>query len=125
MAITSFGMYSYTPFLVTMYLDCGEYFLWKTGKDTRAIATGLASPPMKIGMALGGSIGLYLLGATGYVAGFTPTAAWVSEFMMVTFQVPAFVYLLAALIVAVMYKIKDADVAKYAQENQERMNAAK
>ena len=125
MAITSFGMYSYTPFLVTMYLDCGEYFLWKTGKDTRAIATGLASPPMKIGMALGGSIGLYLLGATGYVAGFTPTAAWVSEFMMVTFQVPAFVYLLAALIVAVMYKIKDSDVAKYAQENQERMNAAK
>ena len=125
MAITSFGMYSYTPFLVTMYLDCGEYYLWKTGKDTRSIAMGLASPPMKIGMALGGTIGLYLLGATGYVAGFTPTAAWINEFMLVTFQVPAFVYLLAALIVAVLYKITTADATKYAQENQERMNAAK
>ena len=93
MAVTSFGSYTYTPFLVTMYLDCGEYYLWKTGKDTRSIAMGLASPPMKIGMALGGTIGLYLLGATGYVAGFTPTAAWIEEFMVVTFMVPG-IYLL-------------------------------
>ena len=107
------------------YLDCGEYYLWKTGKDTRAVAAGLASPPMKIGMALGGSIGLYLLGATGYVAGFTPTAAWVSEFMDVTFLIPACVYLAAAIILGFGYKIKDADAARYAQENHERaMKAA-
>ena len=125
MAVTSFGSYTYTPFLVTMYLDCGEYYLWKTGKDTRSIAMGLASPPMKIGMALGGTIGLYLLGATGYVAGFTPTAAWIEEFMVVTFMVPAFIYFAAALIMGTMYKITTADATKYAQENQERMNAAK
>ena len=108
-----------------MYLDCGEYYLWKTGKDTRSIAMGLASPPMKIGMALGGTIGLYLLGATGYVAGFTPTQAWIEEFMIVTFMVPAFIYFAAALIMGTMYKITTAEAAKYAQENQERMNAAK
>ncbi len=125
MAVTSFGIYTYSPYIVTMYLDCGEYYLWKTGKDTRAVAAGLASPPMKIGMALGGSIGLYLLGATGYVAGFTPTAAWVSEFMDVTFLIPACVYLAAAIILGFGYKIKDADAARYAQENHERaMKAA-
>jgi len=120
-AITSFGMYTYTPYIVTMFLDCGEWFLWKTGKDTRAVAAGLASPPMKIGMALGGSIGLYLLGTTGYVAGFTPDAAWIDKFMNICFFVPALVYLAAAVIMIVFYRISDADAAKYAQENAAKM----
>lgn len=121
MAVTSFGTYTYTPFIVTMFLDCGEYFLWKTGKDTRAVAAGLASPPMKIGMALGGTIGLFLLSSTGYVAGFTPDAAWADKFMRACFMVPGVVYLVAAVIMLVCYTIKDADAAKYAQENAAKM----
>jgi Na+/melibiose symporter-like transporter len=121
MAVTSFGTYTYTPYVIIMFLDCGEYFLWKTGKDTRAVAAGLASPPMKIGMALGGTIGLYLLGATGYVAGFTPDAAWVEKFMNVTFLIPAIVFIVSGVIMAVGYKISDADAAKYAQENAAKM----
>ena len=45
-----------------MYLDCGEVYLNKTGKDMRSIAMGLGSPPMKIGMAVGGATA-YLKGA--------------------------------------------------------------
>lgn len=45
--------------------------------------------------------------------------------MVVTFMVPAFIYFAAALIMGTMYKITTADATKYAQENQERMNAAK
>lgn len=121
MAVTTFCMYTYTPYVAIMFMDCGEYFLWKTGKDTRAVAAGLASPPMKIGMALGGSIGLYLLNSTGYVAGFTPDAAWASSFMRTCFMVPGLVYIAAGVFMLLFYKLTDADAAKYAQENAERM----
>lgn len=112
--------YTYSAYSITMYLDCGEYYLNKTGKDTRTIAMSLGSPPMKIGMALGGSIGLYLLSSTGYVPGFTPDAAWQGNFMMVCWILPAIVYLASAILLAVGYKITDSDAAKYAQENAER-----
>ena len=121
MSMSMFGTYTYMPFMVTMFLDCGEYFLWKTGKDTRAVAAGLASPPMKIGMALGGSIGLYLLNSTGFMPGFTPDAAWPAKFMRASFMIPGFVYIAAALIMLLFYKISDTDAAKYAQENVDKM----
>lgn len=112
--------YTYSAYSITMYLDCAEYYLNKTGKDTRTIAMSLGSPPMKIGMALGGSIGLYLLSSTGYVPGFTPDAAWQGNFMMVCWILRAIVYLASAILLAVGYKITDSDAAKYAQENAER-----
>ncbi len=121
MALNTFGMYTYTPFVMTMFMDCGEWYLWKTGKDTRAVANGLASPPLKIGMALGGSIGLYLLSATGYVPGFTPDAMWVEKYMNYAFLIPAAIYLAAALILMVGYRIKDDEAAKCAQENAEKL----
>lgn len=120
MGFGALGTYMYMPFSITMYLDCGEWFLNKTGKDTRSVAVGLSSPPMKIGMAVGGSIGLYLLSATGYVAGFTPDATWTGKFMFICWIIPAAVYLVSALCLALFYKISDADAARYAQENAEK-----
>ena len=117
MSLGTCGTYVYSSFQVTMYLDCGEWYLNKTGKDMRTIAIGLASPPLKIGMAVGGTIGLYLLGATGYVAGFTPDAAWVKSFMFICWIVPAVIYFAAAAIMAFCYKITDAEAARCAQEN--------
>lgn len=118
------GTYAFMPYMVIMFLDAGEYFLWKTGKDTRAIAAGLASPPMKIGMFVGNTLGLTLLSMTGFASGgaFTVDAAWVASFMKVTYLIPAGFYLLAAIIMIVCYKISDADAAKYAQENAAKMN---
>ena len=117
MSFGTCGTYIYSSFQVTMYLDCGEWYLNKTGKDMRTIAIGLASPPLKIGMAVGGTIGLYLLGATGYVAGFTPDEAWVKSFMFICWIVPAVIYFAAAAIMAIFYKITDAEAARCAQEN--------
>lgn len=120
MSVGMAGTYLYQAFAITMYLDCGEWYLNKTGKDMRSIAMGLGSPPMKIGMAVGGTIGLYLLSSTGYVAGFVPDAAWVSKFMFICWIVPAIFYLAAAALLAVGYKITDAEAARCAQENAER-----
>lgn len=120
MSIGMCGTYLYQAFAITMYLDCGEVYLNKTGKDMRSIAMGLGSPPMKIGMAVGGTIGLYLLSGTGYVAGFVPDAAWVSKFMFICWIVPAIIYILGAVVLAIGYKITDAEAGRCAQENAER-----
>lgn len=121
-----FGSYCFMPYMVILFLDAGEYFLWKTGKDTRAVAAGLASPPMKIGMFVGNTLGLTLLSLTGFVAGgFTPSPEWAMSFMKVTFLVPAVFYAVAAVIMLIGYKITDADAAKYAQENAAKMAQGK
>ena len=117
MSVGMCGTYLYQAFAMTMYLDCGEVYLNKTGKDMRSIAMGLGAPPMKIGMAVGGSIGLALLESTGYVAGFTPDAAWISSFMLICWIVPALFYFAGAALMVVGYKITDAEAGRCAQEN--------
>ena len=122
MSLMMAGTYTWMPYMVVLYLDAGEYFLYKTGKDTRAIAAGLASPPMKIGMTVGNTLGLALLSAIGFVSGgaFEINTAWISNFMRVTFMLPGLIYLASAIILLVFYKISDKDAAKYAQANAEK-----
>ena len=127
MSLMMAGTYTWMPYMVVLYLDAGEYFLYKTGKDTRAIAAGLASPPMKIGMTVGNTLGLALLAAIGFVSGgaFEINTAWISNFMRVTFMLPGLIYLASAIILLVFYKISDKDAAKYAQANAEKMQQSK
>ena len=123
MSLMMAGTYTWMPYMVVLYLDAGEYFLYKTGKDTRAIA----SPPMKIGMTVGNTLGLALLSAIGFVSGgaFEINTAWISNFMRVTFMLPGLIYLASAIILLVFYKISDKDAAKYAQANAEKMQQSK
>lgn len=127
MSLMMAGTYTWMPYMVVLYLDAGEYFLYKTGKDSRAIAAGLASPPMKIGMTVGNTLGLALLSAIGFVSGgaFEINTAWISNFMRVTFMLPGLIYLASAIILLVFYKISDKDAAKYAQANAEKMQQSK
>lgn len=123
MSLMMAGTYTWMPYMVVLFLDAGEYFLYKTGKDTRAIAAGLASPPMKIGMTVGNTLGLALLSAIGFVSGgaFEITTTWITNFMRVTFMLPGFIYLAAGIIMLLFYKITDKDAAKYAEANAEKM----
>lgn len=121
MSIGMCGTYLYQAFAITMYLDCGEVYLNKTGKDMRSIAMGLGSPPMKIAMAVGGTIGLKLLASTGFAPDFVPGPDWASKFMLVCWIVPALFYFAGAALMTVSYKITDAEAARCAQENAERM----
>ena len=127
MSLMMAGTYTWMPYMVVLYLDAGEYFLYKTGKDTRAIAAGLASPPMKIGMTVGNTLGLALLSAIGFVSGgaFEINTAWISNFIRVTFMLPGLIYLASAIILLVFYKISDKDAAKYAQANAQKMQQSK
>ena len=121
--VSTFIMYAYSPFVMLLYMDAGEYHFNKTGKDTRGIVMGLSSPPMKIGMAVGGTIGLWLLGRTGYQAGFTPSPDWVNSYMFAAYIIPACIALVAACVFVIFYRLSDEDAARAAQENYAKLQA--
>ena len=121
--VSTFIMYAYSPFVMLLYMDAGEYHFNKTGKDTRGIVMGLSAPPMKIGMAVGGTIGLWLLGRTGYEAGFTPSPDWVNSYMFAAYIIPACIALVAACVFVIFYRLSDEDAARAAQENYAKLQA--
>jgi Na+/melibiose symporter-like transporter len=51
---------------VNFYLDCGEYHLFKTGKDNKAFTMSMYGVSIKIAFALSSVAIAYLLGASGY-----------------------------------------------------------
>lgn len=123
-AIGGAFIYMFTGFGPNYFIDCGEYYLYQTGKDTRNIAIALYSVPMKIGMMLGGAIGVYGLAAIGYTPNITVTPAFQNHFLMILAAIPAVLILIGALITAVGYKLTDEKAAFYAGENVKRMQAA-
>ena len=124
-AMSYFVVYMYTPFLMLCYMDAAEWHFNKTGKDTRGIAVGLATPPMKIGMALGGTIGLTLLANTGFTnAPPADLASWIPKFATITYWVPAGFYLVMAFLFVTLYRLSDAEAARCAQENYAKLQAA-
>ena len=123
-SLNTFAMYTYTPFVMLTYMDAAEWHFNKTGKDTRGIAMGLATPPMKIGMALGGTIGLTLLANTGFdIPGVAGSAEWIPKFMTITYWVPACFYLVLAILFVLLYRLSDEEAARCAQENYAKLMA--
>lgn len=124
-AMSYFVVYMYTPFLMLMYMDAAEWHFNKSGKDTRGIAVGLATPPMKIGMALGGTIGLTLLANTGFTnAPPADIASWIPKFATITYWVPAGFYLVMAILFVTLYRLSDEEAARCAQENYAKLQAS-
>lgn len=123
--IMSIAMYLFSGFTVNYMLDAGEYHLNKTGQDNRGVAMGMMNVPMKIGMMIGGAIGGYGLSIAGYTAGMTASTSFISKFMVIFGIVPGVFCFLSALVMMVGHRISDADAARYAKENAERMAAAK
>ena len=111
------AMAFYSGFGQQYYLDCGEYGYWQSGKDNRPVALAIGNMPIKIGFMLGGSIGMYALALIGYVPNMVPTPEFASAFMMILGGIPAAFYVVATIIIAIGYKIKDSDVVKYTEEN--------
>lgn len=119
-AIGGGAVYLFSSFGANYFIDCGEYHLYKTGKDNRMIAISMFSVPMKIGMALGGAIANYGLAFIGYEFGMTIDAAFTNNFMLLLAIVPAVLVLIGAVIMQVGYKITDEDAVRYAAENAAR-----
>lgn len=116
-AIGGAAAYMFTSFGANYFVDCGEYYLHKTGKDTRDVAISMFSVPMKIGMALGGAIATYGLTFIGYKAHMTVDSIFSNKFLILLAFVPAALVFLGAFIMGIGYKITDEDAQRYAEEN--------
>lgn len=115
--IMTLGMYMYTGFGVNYMLDAGEYGLYKTGKDNRAVAISMFNLQIKVGMTLGGAIIGYGLSIIGYEAGMAVTSEFIKHFMLLFGGLPAILYFIGSLVMFKGYKITDKDAAWYAEEN--------
>ncbi len=123
-SLFSIAMYIYFGFNANYTIDTGEYHLHKTGKDNRSVANGMMNIPFKIGLLIGGSVPMLVLGKIGYKPNMEQTPEFIEKFMMMFGLFPAAFCLLAAILMLFFYKITDADAARYARENQERSAAA-
>jgi Na+/melibiose symporter-like transporter len=128
--LTMVGSNIWMGFGGNYFVDAGEYGFWKTGKDNRAVAMGLGSPPVKIALIVGGALGGYILHAIGYRPGMGMPggpafpANFNQSFMMLLGGIPAVFSLLGLVIFSIGWKITDEEAAKYAKENMERTMAA-
>ncbi len=122
-AVGGAAVYLFSSFGANYFVDCGEYYLYKTGVDTRDVAIAMYSVPMKIGMMLGGAIATYGLAALNFEAHMGVDQTFYNGFMSLRSFAPAILILLAGLFVAFGYKITDKDAQMYAEENAKRAAA--
>ncbi|MDD4849444.1 MAG: glycoside-pentoside-hexuronide (GPH):cation symporter [Gemmiger sp.] len=112
--------FSTNLFLNMFFLDCAEYRLYKTGKNTTGVIMSMSTFNAKIIGAASGSVTMLLLGAVGFISGDVaaqPVAVtdmiW---FMMSLF--PAIGQLIAIIILKLGYKLRDKDVQLMTKANQ-------
>ena len=113
-------VYLFSSYGANYFVDAGEYYLYETGKDTRAVAVSMFSVPMKVGMMLGNFIGTASLGFIGYEAGMTATPEFITKFMVIMAIVGPAIILVSVAIFALFYKLTDDKAAFYASENAKR-----
>jgi Na+/melibiose symporter-like transporter len=100
---------------VNLYLDCGEYHLYKTGKNIKTFMMSMFGMSIKIGFALSSVAIAYLLEAVGY-SGATNTVENVPLMSRLIGGILAGLSFAYALLM-ITYGISDAKAKEYAEHN--------
>ncbi len=102
-----------------MYADAGEYYLNKTGKDTRAYMLSMSTLAAKIGY----TVSTLVLGAVLGLIAYDPTVAMSAEsanmLNIATGAVPAVCYALYVVILC-FHGVSDKEIEKCIEENAEK-----
>lgn len=103
-----FGLFNVGfPMSLSMVADSVDYMELKTGIRTDATAYATYGLATKLGNALGGSIGILLLSAFGYVANAQQTASALKGINIVVNLIPAILFILSA-VLCLLWKMTDA-----------------
>lgn len=103
-----FGLFNVGfPMTLSMVADSVDYMELKTGIRTDGTAYATYGLATKVGNALGGSVGVLLLSAFGYVANAQQTAGALRGINIVVNLIPAVLFILAAAL-CLLWKITDA-----------------
>lgn len=105
-----------------LYLDAGEYQLYKTGKDNRSYVMSLQLVPMKIGMMLSASVVAKILELSGYVQNADGTNTMTDPIKMVfLIGIIAGGLYVMYLIIMSFFKISEEKSKEYAAANQKAL----
>jgi sugar (glycoside-pentoside-hexuronide) transporter len=101
-------------------LDCAEYGLYKTGKNSTALSVSLQTFAAKVYGALAGAIGMFILGLSGFVSGANavqpPTA--IRAIWLLISLTPIIGLLIGFFMLLLGYKLRDRDIQLMAKVNQ-------
>ena len=117
-----FGLFNVGfPMTLSMVADSVDYMELKTGIRTDGTAYATYGLATKVGNALGGSVGVLLLSAFGYVANAQQTAGALRGINIVVNLIPAVLFILAAAL-CLLWKMTDAqaDDIRIALDNKQR-----
>lgn len=117
-----FGLFNVGfPMTLSMVSDSVDYMELKTGVRTDGTAYATYGLATKIGNALGGSIGVLLLAAFGYVANAEQTASALKGINTVVNLIPAILFVVAAL-ACLLWNMSDKDTDDIRQKLRENNN---
>ena len=115
-----FGLFNIAmPVTLSMLSDSVDYMDLKTGVRTDGTAYATYGLATKVGNALGGSVGVVLLAAFGYVANQQQTVEAMKGINVVVNLIPAILYIFAGLC-CLLWKISDKDADEIREKIKER-----
>jgi Na+/melibiose symporter-like transporter len=101
---------------VNLYLDCGEYQLYKSGADARTFTMGMYGVAIKIGFLISTVLTTVVLAGSGY-SGTANTVANLRLMALLLGGVPAGLTLVYTLLITAAYGITEEKSKEYAEHN--------
>lgn len=114
--ISALGAGTNGPIRQAMYMDAAEYGFYKTGKDASAFIMSMFTLPIKIAIAIAGTIVTAGLDFIGFVPNTAQTEQFISNLMNLICYLPAGACLLAFVIMS-FYSLSDNKVTEIMQIN--------
>jgi Na+/melibiose symporter-like transporter len=114
--ISALGAGTNGPIRQAMYMDAAEYGFCKTGKDASAFIMSMFTLPIKIAIAIAGTIVTAGLKFIGYVPNIVPTEQFINSLMNLICYLPSGACLVAFVIMS-FYSLSDDKVTEIMEIN--------
>lgn len=100
-----------------MYIDAGEYYLHKTGKDTRAFVVSMYGLTVKVAVSAAAIVLGAALGAINYTEGMTLTAGKSSLLIWICACTMGIGYCLPSVLLKFVHPVSDREMSEIIKEN--------
>ena len=100
-----------------MYIDAGEYYLNKTGKDTRAFIISMYGLTVKVGVSFAAIVLGAALSAINYTEGMTLTEAMRTKLVIICGCTMGLGYILPSILLQFLHPVSDTDMTRMIEEN--------
>jgi GPH family glycoside/pentoside/hexuronide:cation symporter len=106
--------------MAAMYADTADYAEWKTGRRATGLVFSASIFAQKFGWGWGGAIALFIMGRVGFVANQAQTPDMLQSLVKLMSLYPAFMGILAVLILVILYPLNEAKMARISSDLKSR-----